>query len=1453
VQRKFSGKVTEVGAKWREIAGIYWILILAALLCPVESFGQNPLFTPDTGSPFATGNIPVSVVVADFNGDGFADLAIAGLPPSVTVLLGNGLGGFTPAAAFTASIGVLPTDEPMSLAVGDFNNDGRPDLVVTQPLGNQVTVLINSGGSGFLPGVAFPVGSDPKFIAVADFNGDGFQDLAVSDSGGSSITILLGNGLGGFTAATGSPFAVGTSPQGVAVGDFNGDGNSDLAVANLGSNTVTVLLGNGMGGFTAATGSPFAAGASPFGIATADLNGDGHLDLAIADFGGTVTVLLGNGSGGFTADSGSPFAAGNEAESVVIADFNGDGYPDLATVNLVGSVTVLLGNGTGGFAAASGSPFAAETPESLAVGDFNGDGRPDLAIANDIDEGTVTVLLNAAPVLTANPRSLTFYASAGQPASASIPVGVSATQPGSTYIVSANQSWLQFSPSSNLTNAPTTVTLTAESAALLAGTYSGTVHFSAPNFFESTTAVTLNVATPSGTLTPDSGSPFAAGSSPIFAAIADFNRDGHQDLAITNEESNNVTVLLGNGLGGFTAASGSPFAVGVDPAFVAVGDFNGDGRPDLAVSNQADGTVSVLLGNGSGGFTTAPGSPITVGEAPVSLAVGDFNGDGHPDLAIANEESSTVTVLLGNGFGEFFAAPDSPFTVGADPRWLAIADFNGDGHPDLATANVEDNTVTVLLGNGSGGFTAATGSPFAAGSVPASLAVADLNGDGHLDLAIANEMSSNITVLLGNGSGGFTAAPGSPFVIGSRPLSLAVGDLNGDGYPDLAVTTEVGLDLSARETPRPATAPNGNLTVLLGNGLGGFTATSGTFAMGSIEFSVAIGDFNEDGRADVVLPNIPSNIRVLLGAPAATISTLSTTAAPTVAFNAALSLTLTVSDSVAAFNPPTGTVTFYDGSTPLGTASQSSSPFTFSTSALSSGPHNLTATYSGDSRSLPSNSNTLSITVTQVSQTITFNALVNQTFGAGPVTIAASATSGLPVTFTSGTPGVCSVNGASAVILSAGTCSVIASQAGNGQYGAAASVTRSFTIAPASQIIVVPTTYASSYPLAAGSFSLTVAASSGLPVTLISTTPSVCTISSGKVTLLAVGYCEIQASQAGNIDYQPAPTASLNFLIGLASQTISFTIPNHTSSDAPFELQATASSGLPVMFSVVSGPATVSGNLLTITGIGTVTVQASQPGNANYAAATATATFNVTLGLPAVTSVGNAASYAIGTVAPGSFATIFGASFAAQSANGNATSTQQLAGVTITIVDSAGNSFPVDIYYANFGQINFVVPTGVAIGPAMLTLQNAMGSTTAKFTVAPQAPGLFTADSSGKGAPAGDAIIVSGEQTQVQLAYQCSGSGAPLTCSPVPIALAPGTEVYLALFGTGIRGAGANGVAVTIGGVPATVTYAGPEGVYPALDQVNVLVPPSLAGAGAVQLLLTANGVAANPITVQFQ
>jgi hypothetical protein len=308
----------------------------------------------------------------------------------------------------------------------------------------------------------------------------------------------------------------------------------------------------------------------------------------------------------------------------------------------------------------------------------------------------------------------------------------------------------------------------------------------------------------------------AAGDGPSSVAVGDFNGDGKQDLAVANRLSNNVSILLGNGNGTFFAATN--VAAGINPASVAIGDFNGDRRQDLAVANSNSDNVSILLGIGNGTFVAA--TNFAAGISPVSVAIGDFNGDGRQDLAVANQLSSNVSILLGNGNGTFVAATN--FAAGTNPVSVAIGDFNGDGRQDLAVANFISNNVSILLGNGNGTFVAATN--FAAGISPVSVAVADFNGDGRQDLAVANSNSDNVSILLNA-----TRFSGAPV------------DFDGDGNLILAGGVETG-DLSRG----PA--------FQLFNASGVLQTTQ--FALNAdfrADLSFVLGNFNADGTDEVLL------------------------------------------------------------------------------------------------------------------------------------------------------------------------------------------------------------------------------------------------------------------------------------------------------------------------------------------------------------------------------------------------------------------------------------------------------------------------------------------------------------------------------------------------------------------------------------------------------------------------
>jgi hypothetical protein len=292
---------------------------------------------------------------------------------------------------------------------------------------------------------------------------------------------------------------------------------------------------------------------------------------------------------------------------------------------------------------------------------------------------------------------------------------------------------------------------------------------------------------------------YAAGIGPVAITAADFRNVGQLDLAVVNEIDNTVTILQNQGTGTFVEATGSPIPLGtartttpaVAPAIESA-VLTSSGFHDLLITDPVGNTVTVLLSNGDDTFKVAPtGSPIAVGKEPSGIVIGDFNADGNQDFVVTNFADNTFSAFLGNGDGTFKQLTGSPFALpnsATGPVALVANDFNGDGKLDLAIVNQTSNNVSIFLGNGDGTFTESTGSPIAVGKLPIAIAFGDLNIDSHPDLVVVNQTDNTISVLLGNGDGTFTAALNSPLGTGQAPTSITISDLNADGNPDIAVT-----------------------------------------------------------------------------------------------------------------------------------------------------------------------------------------------------------------------------------------------------------------------------------------------------------------------------------------------------------------------------------------------------------------------------------------------------------------------------------------------------------------------------------------------------------------------------------------------------------------------------------------------------------------------------------------
>jgi len=663
--------------------------------------------TFDPPRPLETGVLwfrSTAIVVGDFNGDGLQDLAVANAytfssllpcPPcpsvsdgNVSILLGHGDGTFGQPKHFAVG------KAPASIATGDFNEDGRQDLVVANSLGGDLSILPGLGDGTFAPQVRLAVVGP---VVVGDFNSDGHLDLAAANAVSGDVSVLLGRGDGTFGPA--AHFAAGPDPNSLTVGDFNGDGRQDLVITTGSPSSIDlfILLGHGDGTFATPVG--YAAGERPRAVAVADFNDDGRQDLAVAGA-GEISVLLARADGTF----GLPTSYGGfDAGSIVPGHFNRDGRLDLA-LNSGYGVLVLLGRGDGRFMIPSRYKLAAH-PISATIGDFNGDRRLDLAVPN------------------------------------------------------------------------------------LCGWYDP---------LNPCPDVSILLGRDDGTFEPEIR--LTVGRLPTALVVGDFNGDGRQDLVVSELGSeintSDVFIVLGRGDGSFGPEA--RYAVGVGPESIAVGDFNGDGRQDLAVANRYDSAshgVSVLLGRGNGTF-----APQTFYEALAGfIAIGDFNGDDRQDLAVADLSASTVSVLTGRGDGTF--DPPVTFMVGGfitsglsvgagnvNSSSLVVADFDGDGHQDLAVTT--SRGVSVLLGHGDGTF--GTPASYGIDAPPVSIAVGDLNGDARQDLAVAT-YPIGVSILLGRGDGTFDAPLG--FLTGVEPASLAVGNFNGDRRADIAVANTGSQDV----------------------------------------------------------------------------------------------------------------------------------------------------------------------------------------------------------------------------------------------------------------------------------------------------------------------------------------------------------------------------------------------------------------------------------------------------------------------------------------------------------------------------------------------------------------------------------------------------------------------------------------------------------------------------------
>lgn len=701
------------------------LLAVAALCTGGLPLAQGLCFEGNTALPI--GVDIGSLVSGDLDGDGGLDFIVEN-GGAALVYLNQGGGSFAAPVAHAAGSGNLGT-----FVLGDLNGDGRLDLAVPTTNGHTVAVLLNLGGGNFSAVVEYAAGTNPVAVAIGDIDGDGDRDLVSTDSSTNLLSVLINQGNGAFWM--GNPlYPLGTGAGSVALADMSGDGRLDVVVANATSNDVSILVNQGFGTFVPQV--RYAVGTTPRGLVVRDLDGDGRADIATAN-GGSNNVSVRLAPSFAVLDN---YPAGPCPYALCATDLDGDGRLDLVkSTTCEGSLAVL--RNLGGTFAAPATYATAEQQISIASGDVDGDGDQDLLGSHG-------------------------------------------------GIFGANSVWILHGAGNGTLEQPIEYPTPPASAVAVAdldgdGILDAVVCAGPSN----NVAVLLGLG--DGTFQPAGLS--ATGFTPVAVAIGDIDGDGRPDFVTANRNSGNVSVMLG--LGGGAFAPQATYAAGSGPTDVALGDVDGDLRLDAVVTNRPSSTVAVLLGTGSGAFA-APVSYATA-VSPEGVALGDVDNDGDLDVVAATygiygTAAGGVSVLKNQGTGTF--APQQFHAGFGFANSIALGDLDQDGDLDCVLSgsgyHYDGGRLSRFTNNGAGTFLNSTAP--ASGQSPRAVELADFDGDGALDVASANSAGQSVTVARNSGGGVFSST--GEFPVFAAPIGIDSGDFDRDGDLDvLAADSDGGL------------------------------------------------------------------------------------------------------------------------------------------------------------------------------------------------------------------------------------------------------------------------------------------------------------------------------------------------------------------------------------------------------------------------------------------------------------------------------------------------------------------------------------------------------------------------------------------------------------------------------------------------------------------------------------
>ena len=702
------------------------------------------IFSNQTSYNQGSGRHPYSITTGDFDNDHQLDIAVVNSGrDNVEILTDHRNGTFRKRIIYPTGY----NSYPRHLLTADFDKNHQLDIAVVNYRKDNLMIILNPGNETATRSFEYSTGnrSFPNALTAGDFNKDGWTDVVITNSNADNVSVFLGFDYATFTINNtfnincASPLVPVPPPNYVAVVDFNKDSLWDLVIACQAVGTINILLGNGDGTFRNQSSHLLGISGYDTTFFIGDFNSDNQLDLGVADlFYGRIHVLLGNGDGTFAHIEQSMRYSINYF--IAVGEFNHDGRQDLVVVKRSEkTIETFLGYGNGSFAEHVFYPMPEGFTEVLIVDDLNNDHISDLVVANDL-EGSIGILLGIGDGTFEN---VTIYPTGDDSAPSSAAIG-DFNKDNCTDIAALNTD--------------------KKKVGIFFGYGNGT--------FSSQMVIVIKM------------------NSILTAMIVeDLNNDTVLDIVITDFVDGNSNINVFYGLGGMRFLPPKIFYLEYKKqvSSMVAKDFNNDGRIDFLLRIQNEKKVIIMLQGSNEPFGSSITFSTGTGSVPSAIALSDFNNDDQLDIVVVNSRSSDIRILFGDGNGNFLSWKTYSTGLNTLPSYIAVGDVDGDQQHDILVTNSNTNEIGIFYSYGNGTFAVVQTFSTGYGSEPSSVCIADLNKDNLMDIVVANTGINTVVVFYGTGNRLLLNSERYSFDYNYRPRAIAIGDLDNDGWLDIAV------------------------------------------------------------------------------------------------------------------------------------------------------------------------------------------------------------------------------------------------------------------------------------------------------------------------------------------------------------------------------------------------------------------------------------------------------------------------------------------------------------------------------------------------------------------------------------------------------------------------------------------------------------------------------------------